>query len=78
MSAKVGPVLMQTVWLWICLGLFWRVQPTALGFKAAIILLFIGLNVASSTISLDDLRLVLPAAVTERLGILRGAISHGR
>lgn len=63
----VGPVVKQTALLWLCVVLFWWIQPTAFVHKVALIVLFLVLNLVSSTISVGDLGLVLPDAVAKRL-----------
>jgi hypothetical protein len=57
-------------------------QPLHLVYKAGIIALFVLLNILLSTVSVDDLNLVLPEAMTRRISALlsrRGgeAVSHG-
>lgn len=78
MLVTVAPYVKQTALLLLCAVLFWWTQPAAFTYKVAIIVLFVILNIALSTISLDDLRLVLPEAVTRRLGIPQEALSNGR
>jgi O-antigen/teichoic acid export membrane protein len=65
----------QTALLWLCAGLFWWTQPGAFTYKLAIIVLFLVLNVALATISIEDLKLMLPDAVTRRLGRPKEALS---
>lgn len=65
----------QTALLWVCAGLFWWTRPTAFAFKLAIILLFGGLSIALSTVSLHDLMLVLPRGVALRIGIRKETLS---
>jgi len=74
----VVPCVKQTALLLSCAILFWWTQPAAFAYKVAIIVLFVVLNVALSTVTCDDLRLVLPEAVTRRLGIPEEALSNGR
>jgi len=74
----VAPYVKQTALLWLGAASFWLIRPTALAPRVAIILLFVALNVALSTISRDDLTLVLPKAVTRRMGIRKEALSSGR
>jgi O-antigen/teichoic acid export membrane protein len=64
-----SPFVKQTALLWLSVVLFWWLQPTAFLSKVALIVLFLVLNVVLSTISVDDLRMVLPDAVAKRLRI---------
>lgn len=73
----VAPYIKQTVLLWFCVALFWWAQPTEVLSRLAIIVLFLVLNIGLSTISAGDLKLVLPDAVTKRLGMSKGATSNG-
>jgi O-antigen/teichoic acid export membrane protein len=66
----------QVVLLWLCAALFWWTQPGAFTYKLAIIVLFVVLNVALVTISIEDLELMLPDAVTRRLGKTKEAPAH--
>lgn len=68
----------QAVLLWLCAALFWWTQPDGFAYKLAIIALFVVLNAALATISAEDLKLMLPDAVTRRLSSLRVALPHGR
>ncbi len=58
----------QTVLLWLCAALFWWTQPGLLS-RLAIIALFLTLNVILKTISIADLKVILPSAVTRRLNL---------
>ena len=62
-----APYLKQTALLWIGAILFWWLQPQGFLLKAMLVVLFIVINVALSTISRDDLALVLPRAISQRL-----------
>lgn len=73
----VTPYVKQTVLLWLCAALFWWTQPAGFTYKIGIIVLFLVLNIALSTISRDDLRLVLPEAVTKWLGMRKEVLSSG-
>jgi hypothetical protein len=68
----------QIVLLWSCAALFWWIHPSGLTYKLAIIVLFLVLNVALATISVEDLKLLLPDALTRRLKPLKEALLHGR
>ena len=74
----IAPLAKQTVLLWLCSASFWLIQPTALAPKTVVVVLFVLLSVALSTISRDDLSLVLPRAVTKRMGIGKEALPNGR
>ena len=63
-----APYIKQTALLWIGAILFWLLQPQGFLLKAMMILIFITVNVALSTISRQDLALVLPNALSRRLG----------
>jgi O-antigen/teichoic acid export membrane protein len=70
----VAPYVKQTALLWLCSAAFWWAQPEGYMVGAAIIAVFLVLNIALSTVSRDDLRLVLPEAVTKQLGKRKEAI----
>lgn len=74
----VAPYLKQTALLWLCVALFWSMRPTAIVYKVAIVVFFFVLNLILCTVSRDDLKLVLPEAITGRLGIRKGTLSNGR
>jgi O-antigen/teichoic acid export membrane protein len=76
-QTAVGPFVKQTLLLWLCVVLFWWVQPTAFVYKVALVVLFLVLNMVWSTISIGDLRMVLPDAVVKRLHIRGEAVSDG-
>lgn len=63
-----SPYIKQTALLWIGAILFWLLQPQGFLLKAMMIVIFIVINVALSTISREDLALVLPNALSKRLG----------
>ncbi len=68
----------QTLLLWLCAALFWLTKPDGLVYKLAIVVLFAVLNVALATISIEDLKFVLPEGVTRRLDFLKETLAHGR
>ncbi len=74
--ATVGSLVRQTALLWLCAALFWWAHPTASAYKAAAIVMFVGLSVALSTISGGDLRVMLPESVATRLGMQQEDLSH--
>jgi len=63
----VGALVKQTMVLWLCVVLFWWLQPAAFLAKMVLVALFLVLSLVLSTISLDDLRIVLPDAIAQRL-----------
>ncbi len=65
----------QVVLLWLCAALFWWTRPGELLYQLAIIALFLVLNVALATISVEDLKLMLPDAVTRRLRKTKEALA---
>lgn len=77
-GVTVVPYVKQTALLWLCAALFWWTRPAGFTYNAAIIVLFLVLNIALSTVSRDDLRLVLPEAVIKRLGIRKEVLFNGR
>jgi O-antigen/teichoic acid export membrane protein len=68
-ALAIGPYAKQTVLLLLGAGLFWWLQLDEFIFKIAIVVLFVGLNLALSTVSPGDLRLLLPRTMTKRLGV---------
>ena len=74
----VAPYAKQVVLLWLCAALFWWTRPGELLYQLAIIALFLVLNVALATVSVEDLKLLLPDAVARRLSSLREALPHSR
>ncbi|MEO8285674.1 MAG: flippase [Chloroflexota bacterium] len=74
------PYARQTLAVLVVAGLVLALQPLPFLFRVGIMLVFALLSVALSSISLDDLNLVLPEGMTKRLGALRPSrevISHG-
>jgi O-antigen/teichoic acid export membrane protein len=63
-----APYIKQTVLLWLGAILFWWLQPQGFVIKAMMVLIFIVMNVALSTIAREDLALILPNALSKRLG----------
>ena len=63
LALAVAPYVKQTLILVLCAALGWWVQPAGLApgvaYKVAILALFIGLSLRLSTISRDDLALVV-------------------
>jgi O-antigen/teichoic acid export membrane protein len=63
-----APYIKQTALLWLGAILFWLVQPEGFLIRMMIIIIFIALNIVLSTISLDDVALILPPILAKRLG----------
>ncbi len=70
------PYIKQTVLLWIGIILFWWLHPQGFLVQVIIIISFFALNILLSTISPDDVALVLPHAFTRWLSRRREIISH--
>ncbi len=66
---NVSTYVKPTFLLLLFSGLFWLYQPAEFVIKALIVLMFVGINFAIATISLNDFALVLPRALTRRLRI---------
>lgn len=66
---SVSTYAKQTAVLLLCTVFFWWLQPPEFAFKMVFILFFIILNLLFSTITRNDLALVLPKVAIERLGI---------
>jgi len=73
----VVPYAKQTLFLLVCAGLFWWIQPVTFAYRVAILALFVALNVLLSTISRDDLSLILPRGLIRRSGMPKEALPHG-
>jgi O-antigen/teichoic acid export membrane protein len=72
----MAPYIKQTALLWLGTILFWWLQPQGFLIRVMIIVIFVALNIALSTVSRDDVALVLPYALTRRLGKRKEAVSH--
>jgi O-antigen/teichoic acid export membrane protein len=59
-SVKTTPYITQTIFLLLSAAFYWWVRPELILEKLAIILAFLLLNILLSTISLEDLGLVIP------------------
>ncbi|KPL17742.1 MAG: hypothetical protein AMJ93_14660 [Anaerolineae bacterium SM23_84] len=77
-GVTVAPYAKQTALLWLCAALFSWTHPVGFTVRAVIVVLFLVLNIALSTVSLQDLSLILPEGVTERLGVRKEVLSSGR
>lgn len=62
----VSPYVKQTALLILCSILFWWLQPAGLLYKFVLILLFIVLNISLTTISGDDISLVMPQSLLKQ------------
>jgi O-antigen/teichoic acid export membrane protein len=69
--------LKSTLLLLLCVALYAWTQPNEFLHKVAIIILFLALNIALSTVSFDDLRRVLPQSIARRLRIREKVLSDG-
>jgi O-antigen/teichoic acid export membrane protein len=75
---RVADYLKQTVLLWLCAALFWWTRPDGFTYRLAIVAVYVALNAALTTISVKDVRLMLPEAVTRRLSALREGLASVR
>jgi O-antigen/teichoic acid export membrane protein len=69
-TAVLGPYVKQTMLLLVGAALHWWVLPAGLVYKLAIVVAFAFINVALSTVSREDLDLVLPQIASKRLASL--------
>lgn len=72
----VAPYIKQTLLLWLCSAIFWWVRPQGFLTQAMIIASFLALNLALSTVSREDVALILPHALTKRLGVRKESIPY--
>lgn len=77
-AVGVGPYAKQTLLLLSFAAFFWWAQPAELVLRVVMLILFILLNVALSTISLDDLSLILPRGILRRLVLSSELAPDGR
>lgn len=63
---SVAPYVKQTVFLWMSAAFFWLVKPENIFLRLLIILAFFAINLLFSTISVDDLNLILPDVIKKR------------
>lgn len=71
-----APYIKQTVLLWIGAILFWLLQPQGFLIRMMLIVIFIALNIVLSTISLDDVAMILPPILAKRLGKQKKAVPN--
>jgi O-antigen/teichoic acid export membrane protein len=74
-AVKVDAYVKQVLLLLLCAGLFWWAQPAQVVYKLGDIALFVGLSVALSVISWDDLALIMPKSTIKRQGSVKEASS---
>jgi O-antigen/teichoic acid export membrane protein len=74
----VAHYVKQIVLLWIGAALFWWTRPDGFAYKLAIVALFVVINSALATISVEDLKLILPDIVIRRLSSLKEVLLHDR
>ncbi len=67
----VLPYLKSTIILLFCAGLFWWLKPMTIIFRFAILSLFIVMNLSVSTITREDLAMLLPKAVARKIRVLQ-------
>jgi O-antigen/teichoic acid export membrane protein len=68
-ATSIWPAVRQVVVLWGCSALWWFFQPESLLYKAAIVLLFLGLNTRTRSLVRDDVALVVPARLLPRRSV---------
>jgi O-antigen/teichoic acid export membrane protein len=66
-TVAVAPYAKQTILLLLCAAFSWWVQPLGFTYKVAVIMIYILLNLMLVTISANDLRLILPKALTKHM-----------
>jgi O-antigen/teichoic acid export membrane protein len=76
-EVQVLPYLKQTLILLLCVALFWWFQPIGLIYKLGLVTLFVVLNLAMATISLQDVRLTLPHGMLRRSDLPKESLPHG-
>ena len=74
----VAHYVKQIVLLWLCTALFWWTRPDGFAYKLAIVALYVVLNAVLATISVEDLKLILPDIVIRRLNSLKEVLLHDR
>jgi O-antigen/teichoic acid export membrane protein len=72
----VIPYIKQTALLWSIAAVFLLFQPESMLFGLAAVVLFFVLNVLWSTVTPDDIGLILPEFVKKRLGVQKKALDH--
>ncbi len=75
-ATAVAPFAKQTLVLLLCAGLFWWLRPSDLGYKGAIVVLFIALSLSLTTVSRRDLGTLVPMLALGNRA--RGEGRHGR
>lgn len=74
----MAPYMKQTALLWAGVILFWWLKPQGGGIPMLIIIAFFVLNISFSTISRDDVTLVLPTSFAKWLSRRKEIISHAQ
>jgi len=74
----MSPYIKQTTLLWLVTVLFWWLQPQNILIRILMVVIFIALNIALSTISHDDMELVLPRTLIKRLNRRKEIVSHAQ
>lgn len=75
---SMAPYIKQTLLLWVIVILFWWLRPQGYLIKTIIIIVFFALNISLSTISRDDVALILPNILTKWLSRRKEIISHAQ
>jgi O-antigen/teichoic acid export membrane protein len=73
---EVRPYAIQSLILLLCAGMFWLVQG-GLIFGTTIVVIFIILNILLSTISYEDLRMLISSRQTNLPGVAQESLSNG-
>lgn len=68
----VTPYLKQTMLLLVSAAAYWIFQPKSIIIKIAIIIIFIVLNILFSTLSRDDVSLILPEYIRKKFSLATG------
>ncbi len=76
-AVAIVPFLRQTLLLLVIAGIFVWARPSELIYKGAIVLAFVVLSGALSTIRVDDLSLLLPAGLFKRPSLRKGLLPDG-
>ncbi len=74
----MAPYIKQTGLLWFVSILFWWLQPQSILIRLLMIVIFIALNISLSTISRDDVELVVPRTFIKRLSRRKEFFSHAQ
>jgi len=69
-AVVLAPYVKQTALLLLGAALYWWILPAGLVYRIATLVAFVVINVALSTVSREDLSLILPEMVTRRVATL--------